>query len=429
MLWSKFFIPTLKEIPQGAESIAHQLMLRAGFLRMLVAGVYSYLPCGLRVLNNVQNIIRQEMNAIGAQEVLLSCLQPQELWDRSGRNAEMEEVMIRFVDRRGRKMCLGPTHEEVITELVAAHVTSYKQLPLVLYQIQTKFRDEIRPRFGLLRSCEFIMKDAYSFDSKEEGLDNNYKLIYQAYLKIFSRLGLRPVITEAESGVMGGSLSHEFLILSESGEDTVYLCVECNYATGKKSENCPVCASPLKGAGRLYEKKAIEIGHIFKLGTKYSNSLSAFFTDEKGIRAPIIMGCYGIGVSRAIAAIIEANHDTKGIIWPEEVAPFDLLLLPLNITDPDSRRFAFELYQRLNEAGLNVLLDDRDERPGVKFNDADLIGIPLRVTIGVKNLETKKVELQRRTDKKPCLIGMASALERIMQEIEERKACLSKIRN
>lgn len=384
MLWSKSFIPTLREVPQEAESIAHQLMLRAGLARPLVTGVYSYLPCGLRVLNNVQNIIRQEMNAIGAQEVLLSCLQPQELWDRSGRNAGMEEVMIRFVDRRGRKMCLGPTHEEVITELVADQVTSYKQLPLVLYQIQTKFRDEIRPRFGLVRSCEFIMKDAYSFDSKEEGLDNNYKLMYEAYLKIFSRLGLSPVITEADSGVMGGSVSHEFLILSESGEDTVY------------------------------GKKAIEIGHIFKLGTKYSNSLSAFFTDEKGSRAPMIMGCYGIGVSRAIAAIIEANHDANGIIWPKEVAPFDLLLLPLNIADQESRKLAFSLYHQLNQAGLNVLLDDRDERSGVKFNDADLIGIPLRVVIGAKSLKEKKIELQHRRDKSISAIDIEAAVEKII---------------
>jgi prolyl-tRNA synthetase len=410
MLWSKLFIPTLKEIPQGAESIAHQLMLRAGFLRMLIAGVYSYLPCGLRVLNNVQKIIRQEMNAIGAQEALLSCLQPQELWDRSGRNTEMEEVMIRFVDRRGRRMCLGPTHEEVITELVADQVTSYKQLPLVLYQIQTKFRDEIRPRFGLLRSCEFIMKDAYSFDANQDGLDNNYKLMYQAYLKIFNRLGLLPVITEADSGVMGGSVSHEFLILSESGEDTVYLCGKCNYATGKNLQNCPGCENP------LYEKKAIEIGHIFKLGTKYSNSLSAFFTDDKGGRAPIIMGCYGIGVSRAIAAIIEANHDAGGIIWPKEVAPFDLLLLPLNIADLDSRQLAFGLYHQLNQAGLNVLLDDRDERSGVKFNDADLIGIPLRVVIGAKSLKENSVELQRRIDKVSCYVNIAGAADRIMRE-------------
>lgn len=414
MLWSKLFIQTLKEIPQGAESIAHQLMLRAGFLRMLVAGVYSYLPCGLRVLNNVQNIVRQEMNAIGAQEALLSCLQPQELWDRSGRNTEMEEVMIRFVDRRGRKMCLGPTHEEVITELVAAGVTSYKQLPLVLYQIQTKFRDEIRPRFGLVRSCEFIMKDAYSFDSKEEGLDNNYKLMYQAYLKIFSRLGLKPVITEADSGVMGGSVSHEFLILSESGEDTVYLCGECNYASGKNLQNCPGCARALS------EKKAIEIGHIFKLGTKYSNSLSAFFTDEKGSRAPMIMGCYGIGVSRAIAAIIEANHDANGIIWPKEVAPFELLLLPLNIADLDSRRLAFGLYEQLNQAGLNVLLDDRDERSGVKFNDADLIGIPLRVIIGAKSLKEKKIELQHRRDKSISAIDIDAAVEKIIQGLKKK---------
>ena len=423
MLWSKLFIPTLREIPQGAESAAHQLMLRAGLVRMLVAGVYSYLPCGLRVLNNVQNIIRQEMDAKGAQEVLLPCLQPQELWDRSGRNIQMEEVMFRFADRRQRKICLGPTHEEVITDLVAKNVNSYKQLPLVLYQIQTKFRDEIRPRFGLIRSCEFIMKDAYSFDSSEDGLDKNYKLIYEVYIKIFARLGLECVISEADSGIMGGNVSHEYLVLSESGEDTVSVCANCRYASGQRRESCPGCAGPMQ------VKKAIEIGHIFKLGDKYSALLSALFSDEKGSRLPIVMGCYGIGVSRTIAAIIEANHDANGIIWPEEVSPFDLLILPLNITDYESRKFAFDLYQRLNEAGLNVLLDDRDERTGVKFNDADLIGIPLRVIIGVKNLETKQVELQRRTDKKLMLIGMAEAAATIMQEIKEKKTCLSNIRN
>lgn len=411
MLWSKSFIPTLREVPQEADSLAHQLMLRSGLIRMLVAGVYSYLPLGLRVLKNIENIIRQEMNAIGAQELLLPCLQPQEIWDKTGRNELMEEVMIRFTDRRGRKMCLGPTHEEVITELVGACVNSYRQLPLVLYQIQTKFRDEIRPRFGLIRSCEFVMKDAYSFDFNEDGLDKNYKLMYEAYSRIFRRLSLNYLMPEADPGVMGGRVSHEFMVLSEAGEDRVFVCANCAYAISREQEACPKCGC------RMQEKKAIEIGHIFKLGTKYSQSLSAFFNDEKGNRKPIIMGCYGIGVSRAIAAIIETNQDAGGIIWPKEVSPFEVLILPLNVTDAASRDLAFDLYQKLNYRRLNVLLDDRDERPGVKFKDADLIGVPLRVVIGTKNLKQSVIELQRRADNSISTISVDGAADKIAQSL------------
>ena len=412
MLWSKTFIPTLREVPQEAESAAHQLMLRAGLVRMLVAGVYSYLPLGLRVLNNIQGIIRQEMAAAGAQELLLPSLQPQELWDRSGRNKQMEEIMVRFTDRRGRKMCLGPTHEEIITELVASNVNSYKQLPLVLYQIQTKFRDEIRPRFGLLRSCEFIMKDAYSFDANEEGLDKNYRLMYEAYLKIFKRCSLDSKVSQADSGVMGGNVSHEFLVLAESGEDNVFICSSCKYVTALRIERCPECSSALE------EKKAIEVGHIFKLGTKYSKVLSAFFVDEKGSRLPVIMGCYGIGVSRMVAAVIETNHDDKGIIWPKEVTPFDVLLLPLNITHSESKELAFRLYRELETLGLKVLLDDRDERSGVKFNDADLIGVPLRVIIGAKNLKDNKIELQDRVSKDIRSIDCDGAAKKICEIVK-----------
>ena len=413
MLWSKYFIPTVKEIPQEAESIAHQLMLRAGLVRMLVAGVYSYLPSGLRVLNNIQAIIRQEMNAAGAQELLLPCLQPQELWDRSGRNTQMEEIMVRFTDRRGRKMCLGPTHEEVITDLVSHQVNSYKQLPLILYQIQTKFRDEIRPRFGLVRSCEFIMKDAYSFDLDENGMELNYKLMYDAYVAIFKRLSLNCVIIEADTGVMGGSGSHEFMVLAESGEDTVSLCGTCGYATTLKIALCPQCGA------HMHEKKAIEIGHIFKLGTKYSHTLSALFTDEKGARKPIVMGCYGIGVSRALAAIIETNHDADGIVWPAGLAPFDVEIVPLNITHEESKALAFEIYRQLCALGVNALLDDRDERSGVKFKDADLIGIPVRIIIGTKTLSQNTVELQKRHDKSICAIpieGVAHAILKFLRE-------------
>jgi len=389
-------------------------MLRAGLARMLVAGVYSYLPLGLRVLNNIKNIIRQEMNSAGAGELLLPALQPQELWDKTGRNVQMEEIMIRFTDRRNRKMCLGPTHEEIITELVASNVSSYKQLPLILYQIQTKFRDEIRPRFGLMRACEFIMKDAYSFDINEEGLDKNYKLMSEAYNRIFKRCGLNCFTPEADSGVMGGSLSHEFMALADSGEDTLWACVQCAYASAKNIAACPKC-----GLG-IIEKKAIELGHIFKLGVKYSQPLCALFTDEKGNRLPILMGCYGIGVSRMIAAIIETSHDQNGIIWPKEVSPFDVLLLPLNISDAKSKELAFKLYLELSSLGLETLLDERDERPGVKFNDADLIGIPFQLIVSERNLVKNQVEIKVRKSFEPKTIPMGKAVTHLQQLVASR---------
>ncbi|MDD5347370.1 MAG: proline--tRNA ligase, partial [Candidatus Omnitrophica bacterium] len=267
MYWSKAFIPTLKEAPQEAESVSHQLMLRAGLVRMLVSGVYSYLPYGLAALENIQKIIRGEMNASGANELLLPALQPLDLWQKTGRDKLLGEVMIQFTDRRGRKLCLGPTHEEVVTDLVRQHVSSYKQLPLILYQIQTKFRDEIRPRFGLVRSCEFIMKDAYSFDADEAGLDKNYDIMHQAYQRIFKRLGLTCLSVEADSGVMGGSCSHEFMVPAACGEDIVWHCPACNVTkpfTEGETRACPSCKKPMQ------KTNSIEVGHIFKLGTKYS---------------------------------------------------------------------------------------------------------------------------------------------------------------
>jgi len=416
MFWSKAFIPTLREIPQEAESRAHQLILRAGLTRMLVAGVYSYLPLGLRVLHNIEEIIRQEMNRCGAQELLLPALQPQELWDISGRNKQMEEIMIRFVDRRGRKMCLGPTHEEVITALVSANVNSYKQLPLILYQIQTKFRDEIRPRFGLVRSCEFIMKDAYSFDVDKDGLDRNYNSMYEAYVKIFKRCALDCVITEADPGVMGGDVSHEFMVLADSGEDTVFICKECSYSAAIKGKHCPKC-----NAGAMEEKKAIEIGHTFKLQTKYSEVLSAMFTNGSGLRQPVIMGCYGIGVSRLLAAVIESHNDGDGIIWPEEISPYDCIIMPLNISDAAAKSCALDLYEKLESAGVEVLLDDRDERAGVKFKDADLIGIPWRIVIGPQALERKEIELQNRLSKESKMITLKDAPDKLVSILTNRE--------
>ncbi|MDI6758340.1 MAG: proline--tRNA ligase [Candidatus Omnitrophota bacterium] len=394
MYWSKTFIPTLKEDPQEAEIISHKLLLRSGLIRMLMAGAYSYLPLGYRVLNNIQRIIRQEMNSSDAAELLLPALQPQELWQESGRDKTMDKVMVRFSDRRGRKLCLGPTHEEVITALVRSCVSSYKQLPLILYQLQTKFRDEIRPRFGLIRSCEFIMKDAYSFDKDEAGLDKNYQLMSYAYQRIFKRCGLNFLVTEADSGVMGGSCSHEFMIPAKDGEDAVLLCPKCKTARAKgecKDDTCVKCGVLLD------EINAIEIGHIFKLGVKYSEVLGAKFLDNDRKLKSIIMGCYGIGVSRLVSAIIEQNYDTAGIIWPKEIAPYEIIILPLDVTEGRIMSSVIEIYKELTQNGINVLLDDRDERAGVKFKDADLLGIPLQLIIGKEFLKSNTCELKIRS--------------------------------
>jgi prolyl-tRNA synthetase len=402
MLWSKTFIPTLKEIPQEAESVSHQLMLRAGLVRMLMGGVYSYLPVGLAVLENIQKIIRQEMAVAHAAELLLPALQPQELWLRSGRDSIMGEVMIRFTDRRGRKICLGPTHEEVITELIRTHVSSYKQMPLVLYQIQTKFRDEIRPRFGVVRACEFIMKDAYSFDTTVEGLRVNYQAMHEAYQRIFSRCGLTVVTVEADSGVMGGEISHEFLVPAESGEDAVLVCPSCRGARGYregKSMECPTCHAACN------KTNAIELGHTFQLGTKYSQTLGANFLDASGQLKPIIMGCYGIGVSRLIAAAIEQNHDDNGIVWPREVSPYQVIILALNVDEPKIMHTATQLYAQLSASGITALLDDRDERAGVKFKDADLLGVTLQVIIGSGSLKNNTVEIKVRRSGEKFVLG------------------------
>ena len=395
MFWSKVFIPTLKETPKEAESLSHQLLLRAGLARMLMAGAYSYLPLGLRVLEKIKGIIRQEMEACGASELLLPALQPLELWQKTGRDKDLGEVMFKFNDRRGRAVALGPTHEEVITDLVKNNCSSYRQLPLVLYQIQTKFRDEIRPRFGLIRACEFIMKDAYSFDQDEDGLEKNYQLILQAYRRIFSRCGLKTLIIEADSGVMGGKVSHEFMAEAPFGEDLVMLCPQCKLAMAPKETNC-FCS---KCQVQMVKVNTLEVGHIFKLGTKYSHLIEANFSDAQGKLKPMIMGCYGIGVSRLVSAIIEQNNDLDGIIWPKEVAPFEVIILPLDVTHPEIMQEAMSLYQQIRLAGLAVLLDDRDERAGVKFKDADLIGLPISIIVGKKSILEKNIELRLRKDK------------------------------
>ena len=565
MRYSELFLPTVREIPAEAEVVSHQLMLRAGMIRKLAGGIYSFLPLGLRVIRRVEQIVREEMNRAGAQEVLLPAVQPSELWEESGRWNFYGKELLRFKDRHDRDYCFGPTHEEVITDLVRKEIKTYRQLPKNLYQIQTKFRDEIRPRFGIMRCREFTMKDAYSFDADQEGADLSYHKMYEAYLKIFSRCGLDFRAVEADTGNIGGSSSHEFMVMAESGEDAIAFCSKCNYAanlekaevlapekseevpelfpleeihtpdirsidevcaflnvsqdrvvktlifqadkdvvavlakgddeineaklrsylkvdnleladdevilktTGstkgfagaiglkvkivadyalmnmynfvmgankrdyhvrnvnigrdfkvdayadlriiKESDDCPRCGSQIRFA------RGVEVGHIFKLGTKYTKMMKATYLDKNGQEQFLIMGCYGIGIGRTIAASIEQNHDDNGIIWPMPIAPFHVIITPVNINDEKLSLAANQFYERLNENGVDVLLDDRDERAGVKFNDADLIGIPIRVTIGPKSLAEGKVEIKIRKTGEVKALDVESAYEYIKESI------------
>jgi len=414
MRWTQAHIPTLREDPVEAEVASHRLMLRAGLIRKLSSGVYSYLPLGQRVLLKVIAVIRDAMNQTGAQEVLLPALQPEELWKRSGRAEAMGQEMIRFKDRHGKAMVLGPTHEEVITQLVAGELRSYRQLPVTLYQIQTKFRDEPRPRFGVIRSSEFIMKDAYSFDRDTAGLERSYQAMYDTYQAIFRRCGLPALPVLADTGVMGGSDSHEFMVPAAHGEDRVVRCA-CGYAASHDravktagrdvavGDPCPQCQKPVT------LEPAIEVGHIFKLGTKYTQALGATFLDEDGTQKPLIMGCYGIGVTRILPTIIETFHDDAGIRWPAAVAPYTVDVVPLNVQHAPSCEAAQSLYQALRAAGVDAILDDRDDRAGVKLKDADLIGFPVRVVVSEKTLAQSQVEVKVRATDQTSFLPLASA--------------------
>ncbi len=564
MRYSQSFIPTLKETPAEAEVISHQLMLRAGMIRKLASGVYTWLPLGLRVLKKVERIIRQEMDAAGAQELLMPGVQPADLWQESGRWEHYGKELLRFVDRHAHSYCLAPTHEEVITDLVRREVRSYRDMPLNLYQIQTKFRDEIRPRFGVMRAREFIMKDAYSFDPDEESSATSYKLMHDAYSAIFTRLGLDFAVVEADSGAIGGSFSHEFMVLADTGEDAIASCA-CGWAanfekaevvlpegdepqaaaeltrvdtpgahtieqvadflevepaalaktliyladgqpvaamvrgdrtlneiklknlinaaelelapasviqevsggpmgfTGPQDLDIPLYAdqelfrsgalvvganaadahltglhlgrdvASVKRAdlrviepgdpcprcgGELTFARGIEVGHIFRLGTKYSQALGADYLDAEGASHPVIMGCYGIGVTRIVAAAIEQGHDDWGVIFPLAIAPFSISILPL-ASDGEVWGKANELYEELSAAGLDVLLDDRDLRPGVKFKDADLIGVPLRVVVGAKGLKQGAVELKQRAGGEVEMVPLDQAAARLIELARE----------
>lgn len=544
MRWSQCYIPTLKEAPGDAELLSHKLLIRAGMIRKLTSGIYTWLPLGLKTLNKAISIIRSEMNRIGAEEILMPMVQPADLWKESGRWDQYGKELLRIKDRHDREYCLGPTHEEVVTHLLRGEVRSYRQLPINVYQIQTKFRDEIRPRFGLMRAREFLMKDAYSFDQDNEGADISYHTMFDAYKAIFTCMALDFRAVEADSGSIGGNFSHEFMVIADSGEDTIAFCRKCDWAaniehaatlppqtkalTLEKSmeevvtpgqhtikavstfltipeqqiiktilytiDNKPVAVlvrgdrevnevkvknmldatvitmatpeqvhqwtgAPVGFAGpvgftagpiiadhelmvyndwvvgankpdkhilhvdlardvqnitfadirlitdvdgcpscgrEIALTKGIEVGHVFKLGTKYSKSMNAFFLDENGEEQLMVMGCYGIGVSRVIAACIEQNNDKYGIIFPPPLAPFEIMLINLDPRDESVVMKASEIYQFFLSEGIEVFLDDREERPGIKFNDADLLGFPIQVIIGAKSLANGIIEVKNR---------------------------------
>ncbi|NQT22429.1 MAG: proline--tRNA ligase [Candidatus Omnitrophica bacterium] len=425
MRWTKSLIPTLKEDPQDAEVISHKLMIRAGLMRKLSSGAYSYLPLGFKMLTKVKTIIREEMQAAGAEEVLLPALQPLELWKKTGRDENLGEVMFKFRDRHGKIICLGPTHEEVITDLVSKEVSSYRDLPKILFQIQTKFRDELRPRFGVLRSCEFIMKDAYSFDATTKDADISYDKMFKAYKRIFSRCGLDYITVEADSGVMGGGVSHEFMVPSEKGEDLIITCASCGYAASRDMfrDDAPKTGDPCPKCGRKIKlHNAIEIGHTFKLGTKYSKTLGARFLANDRTEHDIIMGCYGIGVNRIIASMIETSNDKDGIICPPSIAPYEVVIMPLNMANAQVTKAAEKIYEDLRKSGLDILIDDREVSAGIKFKDSDLIGFPLQVIIGEKNLKDGKGEVKVRKTQKSHKADLKDIPDQTKSLLEKTKS-------
>ncbi len=415
MRFSELFIPTLREAPADAVVISHQLMMRAGMIRKIASGIYTYLPLGLRVIKKVERIIREEMNAAGAQELLLPIVMPKELWEESGRWQIYGKELLRFKDRNERDFCMGPTHEEAITDLVRNEIRSWRQLPASFYQIQTKFRDEIRPRFGLMRGREFIMKDCYSFDRDEESAIQTYWRMYEAYKKIFTRCGVtfRPV--EAGTGVIGGTLSHEFHVLASSGEDEVFHCEKCDYAASSEkvteTKTCPKCQTKLKSS------RGIEVGQVFYLGTKYSKPFNAVYLDQNRQEKLIAMGCYGIGVGRTAAATIEQNHDAHGIIWPMALAPYSVEVVPLGQDDSSVKAIADGIYRDLHDRKIDVLIDDRDESAGVKFKDADLLGIPIRIHVGKKGLEKGEVEIKERKSGQVDYVKKEKAVDLLLEKL------------
>ena len=409
MKTSNLLLATQRESPSDAETISHKLMIKAGLIRQVASGIYNWLPLGIKVLRKVENIVRREMDKSGAQEILMPMVQPGDLWKESGRWQQYGKELLTFQDRHEREFCLGPTHEEIITNLCRNDIRSHKQLPVTFYQIQTKFRDEIRPRYGVMRSREFIMKDAYSFDLSEEGMNHSYNIMREAYERIFDSMGLDYRIVKADSGAIGGSDSEEFHVLADSGEDLLAFSDKSDYAinadlliealSDQDPESLDGQPSP-DGKGNLKLKRGIEVGHIFKLGKKYSESMKLVLQGDKGNIFPE-MGCYGIGISRIVAAAIEQNHDDKGIIWPDAISPYEIALVEINPKgDKALKKLCSQLYNSLKEKGHEVLWDDRDQSPGVKFSDMELIGIPRMIILGEKSFKDNKVEFKIRGQEK-----------------------------
>ena len=418
MRLSRYFLPTLKETPSDAQIVSHRYMLRAGMVRQAAAGIYSWLPLGLRVLRKIEQIVRAEQDATGAREILMPTIQSADLWRESGRYDDYGKEMLRITDRHDRDMLYGPTNEELITDIIRRDIKSYRDLPQNLYHIQWKFRDEVRPRFGVMRGREFLMKDNYSFDLDYEGARHSYNKMFVSYLRTFSRMGLKAIPMRAETGPIGGDLSHEFIILADTGESAVYChkdLLEFDivdqeidfdgdlqpivdhwtslYAAADDMhdpDSCPVAKED------LVEARGIEVGHIFYFGTKYSAAMNATVAGPDGNDVPVEMGSYGIGVSRLVGGIIEANHDDRGIIWPEAVAPFDAGLINLRVSDEACSAACEDIYDKLNAAGIDVLYDERDASAGAKFADMDLIGLPWQVIVGPKGLAAGTVELKNR---------------------------------
>ena len=438
MRLSDYFLPTLKENPAEAQIVSHRLMLRAGMVRQSAAGIYSWLPMGLRVLNKITEIVRQEQNRAGAIEVLMPTLQPAELWRESGRYDDYGKEMLRITDRHDRDLLYGPTNEELITQIFRDNVRSYKELPRNLYHVQWKFRDEIRPRFGVMRGREFLMKDAYSFDLDETNARIAYQKMFVAYLRTFKRMGLQAIPVAADTGPIGGDLSHEFIILADTGESEVFCHQDVlnqpvpeadygrdltpvidsftdYYARSDEFHDTALFEEQVPEDKRV-QARGIEVGHIFYFGEKYSAPMKALVTGPDGKDVPVHMGSYGIGVSRLVGGIIEACHDDDGIVWPWEVAPFHVGLINLKPGDAATDALCDTLYEGLTQKGLDVLYDDRDERAGAKFSNMDLIGLPWQAVIGPRGAASGEVEIKNRATGEKFNLSMADSMEKLSQK-------------
>ncbi len=409
MKQSKLFSRTKKQVAKDIQSISHKFLIKADFISQVSSGIYNFLPLGWKVYKKIESIIREEMQGLGAEEIFMCSLIPQRLWVETKRWTEIDPPLFKVKDRHKKMFGLGPTHEEIITDLIRKRVKSYKDLPFSVFQIQNKFRNEMRPTGGLLRTREFIMKDLYSFHSSEKDLKRFYEKVKKAYFRIFKRCGLKSICVEADPGTIGGKSSHEFMVVSKDGEDKIVICSKCNFGSNiekaGKIKKCPKCGSILK------IQKVIEVGHIFALGTKYSEAMGANFTDKSGSSHPIIMGCYGIGLPRLLSVIVEVNHDQEGIVWPKSVAPFDVHLVVLENSN-QVKKVSEKIYKDLQKSNIKVLYDDREEKTaGQKLIDTDLIGIPWRIVVSERSLSKNCVEVKKRDKKKVSLI------------------CLSKVKN